>query len=619
MSDPGGVPGLAEVVRRWTETFADTDGVNLSADGLGELVERVVRDASAATLAARDSAVRRFSALFASLPTGVALADPDGMIVEANDALGRFLGLKAEELRGRHIVELGFEARDNSSLRAGLEELADTDADTYAERVRLEHADGGGVWAEIKLDTLPGDYPDRLHPVLMVTDANELHSLQETLRRQNVGDHLTGLTNVVGFTAALESALAPAARDQVALVYLDVDGFKVVNDGLGADIADDTLRRIARTLERVFARPDAVVARLSGDGFGVLLRGKLVATDVIALVEQALDELSEPVYRDNAGIGISASVGIVVRDVSDGEVDDLRRAAEIALHRAKEAGKAQWMLFEPEHDARNRARYRLAAQLAGALESGEFEVTFSPTVTLPDRGRIVAVNAALRWRHPEHGDIPPDEFYQLSDITGMTLPLGKWLLTESVAAAARWRARYPETAPDVCVRLPRRIAIDPELVLLVKNELRRHDLPAASVRLCTEPSALVDPRSEVPEALSVLQDLGVKLVLIIEGSADLELIATHGLNINHGVLGGAVVDAVADGESPAAARHLDHLVARARELGLRVGAEGIVSEEQAARLQAHGVVAARGPWLGEPTDADGIEELIRRQAGGAPG
>lgn len=614
MPEPGGAPGLAEVVRRWSDTLADTDGVNLSADGLSELVDRIARDASAAALAARDAALRRFTALFSTLPIGVALADSDGHLIEANHALGTFLGLKPEQLRGRHLVELGLETRDTNSLRAGLEELAETDADAFTERVQLAHAEGGGVWAEVKLDTLPGDRPGRLHPVLMVTDANEVHSLQETLRRQNIGDRLTGLTNVIGFTTALERALAPSARDQIALIYLDVDGFKVINDGLGADVADDTLRRIARTLERVFAGPDAVVARLSGDGFGVLLRGKLIASDVITLVEEALEELAEPVYRDDAGIGISASVGIVVRDVAGGQLDDLRRAAEIALHRAKEAGKAQWVLFDAEQDARDRARYRLAAQMAGALESGEFEVTYNPTVTLPDQGRIVAVTAGLRWRHPERGEIPADEFFPLADITGMTMPLGRWLLTESVGAAADWLARHPGKAPDVCVRLPRRVAIDPELVLLVKNAMQRHDLPAGSVRLCTESSALADPRSDLPETLSVLQDLGVKLVLMIEGSADLELIATHGLQIRHGLLAGAVVDAVADGEPAPAARHLEHLVTRARELGLRLGAEGVVNDEQAGRLAAHGIVAARGPWVGENLNADEIGEMLSSRA-----
>jgi diguanylate cyclase (GGDEF)-like protein/PAS domain S-box-containing protein len=606
---------LAEVVRRWAVRLADTDGVGLSADRLEELVRGVVRDVTAKVDAGREAAIRRFSALYSASPMGIALADPTGEIVEANAALGAFLGYKPEELRGRHITDLGFSHRDADGLRNGLEELEETDVEHYRERVRLAHADDAGAWADITLASLPGDRPGSTYPLLMVLDANEVHSLQETLRHQSVHDALTGLSNGSRFNTMLEAALSPSARDQIALVYLDIDGFKVINDGLGAGIGDQVLRGIARKLKDVFASPDTIVARLSGDGFAVLLRGKLNPSDVIALVERALEELGEPIYLGDHGIGVSASAGIVVRDVGEGGPEDLQRAAEIALHRAKEAGKAQWMLFDPELDARDRARYRLGAEIAGALENGEFSLIYQPTVKLADHDQLAAVNAGLRWHHPELGVLDSAEFYPLADTTGMTIPLGKWLLTRSLAAAARWRERYGEAAPEVCVRLPRRLAIEPDLVRLVKEQLDSYHLPAQALRLCTDSASLLDPRGEVLESLSVLSDLGAKLVLTVSGSADLELIPAHGLNVQHAILTGAVVDAVADGEDEAAARHLDQLITRARELKLRVGAEGVVTAEQAERLRAHGVLAARGPFVATSATDEEVDELIERHRG----
>jgi diguanylate cyclase (GGDEF)-like protein/PAS domain S-box-containing protein len=595
--------------------MAHTDGVSLSPAQLEEILAGVVRDAVIKVESGRDAALRRFTALYSGSPMGIALINPDGNIVEANGALGAFLGHKPEDLHGRKLGDLGFTGRDAETLLAGLDELEETDAENYRQRVQLAHADNAGAWADITLASLPGDNPGTTYPVLMVLDANEVYSLQETLRHQSVHDPLTGLSNGSRFNTLLETALSPSARDQIGLVYLDIDGFKVINDGLGAGVGDQVLRGIARKLKNVFTTHDALVARLSGDGFAVLLRGKLNPSDVITLVERTLEDLGEPIYLGEHGIGVSASAGIVVRDVADGGPEDLQRAAEIALHRAKEAGKAQWMLFDPGLDARDRARYRLGAEIAGALENGEFSLIYQPTVKLGATDQLAAVNAGLRWHHRELGELDSAEFYPLADTTGMTIPLGKWLLTESLAAAARWRDRYGEAAPDVCIRLPSRLAVDPDLVRLVKDELDRHRLPAKALRLCTDSASLLDPRGEVLEALSVLSDLGAKMVLTVTGTADLELIPLHELKVQHVVLSGAVVDAVAGNEvDEPAARHLDHLIARARELKVRIGAEGVRTAEQAERLRQHGVLAARGPFLADSATDNQVDELIERHA-----
>jgi diguanylate cyclase (GGDEF)-like protein/PAS domain S-box-containing protein len=594
--------------------MAHTDGVSLSPAQLEEILTGVVRDAVAMVDSARDAALRRFTALYSASPMGIALIDPDGNVVEANGALGAFLGHKPEELRGRKLGDLGFTGRDAETLLAGLDELEETDVENYRQRVQLAHADDAGAWADITLASVPGDKPGSTYPVLMVLDANEVYSLQETLRHQSVHDPLTGLSNGSRFNTLLETALSPSARDQIGLVYLDIDGFKVINDGLGAGVGDQVLRGIARKLNNVFTTHNALVARLSGDGFAILLRGKLNPSDVITLVERALEELGEPIYLGEHGIGVSASVGIVVRDVADGGPEDLQRAAEIALHRAKEAGKAQWMLFDPGLDARDRARYRLGAEIAGALENGQFSLIYQPTVKLGPTDELAAVNAGLRWHHRELGELDSAEFYPLADTTGMTIPLGKWLLTESLAASARWRDRYGDAAPDVCIRLPSRLAVDPDLVRLVKDELDRHHLPAKALRLCTDAASLLDPRGEVLESLSVLSDLGAKMVLTVTGTADLELIPLHDLKVQHVVLSGAVVDAVADCEDEPAARHLDQLVARARELKVRIGAEGVRNVEQAERLRQHGVLAARGPFLTDSATDDEVDEFIERHA-----
>ncbi|WP_229907742.1 diguanylate cyclase domain-containing protein [Amycolatopsis oliviviridis] len=557
----------------------------------------------------------RFTKLYSASPIGIALADADGKIVEANTALGKLLGCRPVALRGRTIPELGSAEHDVARLRNGLSQLMTLGQQTQQERLLLNHSEEGTLWVDVTLTDLPGDRPGSAYPVLMVADANEIHLLQEQLLHQNVHDALTGLPNATAFGNALETALAGPGGEQVALVYLDVDGFKVINDGLGAGVGDQVLRGVANKLKSVFTGSyNGSVARLSGDGFAVLLRGEFTSPQVIALVEQALDELVEPIYLGGHGIGVSASAGIVVRPVADGGPEDLLRAAEIALHRAKEAGKAQWMLFDPELDARDRGRYQLGAVIAGALENGEFSLIYQPTVKLANPDQLAAVNAGLRWTHPEKGELDSDEFYPLAQITGMTIPLGRWLLAESLAATARWRNRFGDAAPDVCVRLPKRLAIDPDLVLLVKEQLDRHCLPAHALRLCTDRESVLDAGGEVLDSFAVLADLGAQLVLTISGSADLELIPQHGLPVRHVILSGAVIDALADGEHEADVRHLCQLVTRAKELKLRIGAEGVRSHEQAERLRRYGVLAARGSFVADSATGDEVDELIERHA-----
>ncbi|WP_290061804.1 putative bifunctional diguanylate cyclase/phosphodiesterase [Amycolatopsis solani] len=601
------------MARRWAATLADTKGVTLPPEELEPLLLEVANEAADHAGSRHEGARLRFSALYAASPMGIALADPDGEIVEANLALGQLLGCSPEKLRGRHLTDLGSTDHDVSRLKAGLEQVRSA-RERYQERMLLDHADDGQLWTDVTLARLPGDEPGSAYPVLMVSDANELHLLQERLLHQNVHDPLTGLPNASSFTTKLEAALGAGAHDDIALIYLDVDGFKVINDGLGAGVGDQVLRGVAAKLSAVFTGPhDGFVARLSGDGFAVLLRGRLAATEVVELVERALEDLNEPIYLGGHGIGVSASAGIVVRAAVEGGAAELLRAAEIALHRAKEAGKAQWMLFDPELDARDRGRYQLGAVIAGALENGEFSLVYQPTVRLARTDELAAVNAGLRWNHPEKGELSSDEFYPLAQTTGMTVPLGRWLLAESLAATSRWRTRFGDAAPDVCVRLPARLAIDPDLVLLVKEQLDKHELPAKSLRLCTDPASVLDPSGEVLESFAVLSDLGAQLVLTISGSADLELIPQHQLPIRHVILSGPVVDAL-DAAEPAEAdiRHLTQLITRARELDLRVGAEGVRTHDQAARLRQLGVLAARGPFVADSATGDEVDELIAR-------
>jgi diguanylate cyclase (GGDEF)-like protein/PAS domain S-box-containing protein len=609
---------VSEVARRYAAMLTDTKGVTLPSENRERLLVEFAREVLRNADPAYDGALLRFTTLFTVAPIAIALADISGDIVEANPALGKLVGSPPERLRGRHLSDLAATTHDADRIRGGLERLSARGNDRITERgVHLAHSQDGRLTTNVTLAWLPGDGPEARFPVMLAADTDDLHLLGERLLHQNLHDALTGLPNAQAFTTRLEAALGTPDRGPLGLVYLDIDGFKVINDGLGAGVGDEVLKEVASKLSRTFTgHHEGYVARLSGDGFGVLLRGEdLTQQKVVALVDRALEDLNEPVYLGGHGIGVSASAGIVVRTFAGGNSHvEVLRAAELALHRAKEAGKAQWMLFDPQLDARDRGRYQLGAVIAGALENGEFSLIYQPTVKLGRAGEIAAVNAGLRWNHPDRGELGSDEFYPLAQITGMTIPLGKWLLAESLAATARWRGRFGDAAPDVCIRLPKRLAADQDLVMLVKEQLDHHDLPARAMRLCTDRQSMFDDSGEVLDSFAVLADLGVQLVLTISGSEELEMIPRHGLPVRHVILSGAPVDALADKPSETDTRHLAQLVARAKELHLRIGAEGVRTAEHAGRLSELGVLAARGSFVADTATGDEVDAMIERHA-----
>ncbi|EHR60900.1 diguanylate cyclase domain-containing protein [Saccharomonospora cyanea] len=624
MSEPGDTPGLGDIVRRWAARLGEVDGVSLPAETLEPALLAVAREAQAEARTARDAAARRFADLYAATPIGVVLGAADGTIHDVNPAFVELVHHTRAELVGQPLTRLAATPNDARVLAAAVDEALLPARRPRQERVTLTHGRDGTLRTRVTVATITADGPGLPHPVLLIEDIHELALLSEQLRRQNVQDPLTGLPNSYHFDNKLDTALATSPGGRVALVYLDIDGFRVVNDGLGPGAGDEVLRQVARKLEAGFAAQpqyEAVVARLSGDGFAVLLHdgqdGELDTATVVNLVEETMRDLAEPVYVDGTGVGVNVSVGIVVSEVPGRTREELHRAAELTLHRAKENGKAQWMLFERELHDRDRRRFGIGAAIGGGLENGQFGVDYEPTVTLDGHERIAVVNAQLRWDHPEHGVLRPRDFSALADTTGMTPALGELLLAQSIADAATWQREFGG-APDLCVRLPTRLAIDPNLVRIVRTELDRTGLPHDKLRICADSADLTDPRGEVLENLSVLAELDVKITLAVSGAADLELIHRHRLPVGFVIVSGTLVDALAeDGESSQGARrHFAMLVERARELGIfRIGVDGVHGTEHARRLAELGAVAGRGKLFGEEVDAAGIRSLLAESAG----
>jgi len=279
-------------------------------------------------------------------------------------------------------------------------------------------------------------------------DITEQRRVQDRVAYMAHHDGLTDLANRVHLTERLTVALADEhERNDLAVLYLDLDRFKEVNDTLGHGSGDELLKHVAERLSECIRETD-LVARLGGDEFAILQIGGEQPKDATALAARLLELIGNPFEIDGQQVAVGTSIGIAIAPSDGKEADHLLRNADLALYRAKSDGRGTYRFFEPEMDRRAQARRRLEVDLRKALQNGEFELYYQPLVNL-ERDEIGGFEALLRWNHPERGKILPGEFIRLAEETGLIVPIGAWVLREACAEATKWpdylkfRSTYP--------------------------------------------------------------------------------------------------------------------------------------------------------------------------------
>jgi diguanylate cyclase (GGDEF)-like protein/PAS domain S-box-containing protein len=438
-------------------------------------------------------------------------------------------------------------------------------------------------------------------------------SADESLRRQVFHDPLTGLPNRLLFIEQVQSALAAsfAAGAAVAVLFIDLDRFKVINDSLGHHVGDELLRAVAPRLRRQL-RPGDSVARFGGDEFGVVVSSVADEDAALQVAERIGECLESPFVLDGVEHFVSASIGIAVAPVgSTGEAaaEALIRDADAAMYRAKDNGRSRHELFDHQMRAKVVRRLETERELREAIEREEFTLHYQPVVKLPD-GAISGVEALVRWRHPERGLLNPAEFISVAEDTGLIDQIGRWVKEQACLQTLAWQELHPDARPlEVAVNLSARQVGHRDLPRLVAEVLDHTGLDPASLRLEVTESILVEDSDWAGDALRALHELGVKLALDDFGTGYSSLAYLNRFPFDSLKIDRSFVEGVgAEQERDAI---VEAIVGMARALGLVVVAEGVENGLQLAELKRLGCDHAQGYFFARPMPPEEITDFLR--------
>ena len=582
-------------------------------NGLPIGVQGIARDISERRRAETSlhNTISLFSSTFESTADGIIVMGLDRSVVTCNK---KFIEMW-------HVDPATLDAKDGAALVSHVaEQLAKPEE--FLENLERLYADPLATFSEV-LELKDGRIYERYSqpqfmegvPVGRVSsfrDITERNQAEEKLRYYALHDTLTDLPNRVSFMNHLKQAVERAKDNdyaKFAVLFLDLDRFKVINDSLGHAVGDKLLIAIAERLKSC-VRPGDVVARLGGDEFTILLHRSGETSEVACVAERLQTRISEPFKIDNYEVFTSASIGIIVSGKTRRLPEDFLRDADTAMYRAKESGKARYEIFDREMHIRNMNLLRVETDLRHAVERDEFEVLYQPIVDL-STGRVSEFEALIRWRHPHRGLVSPNEFVAVAEETGLIIPIGKWILEESCRQTAEWQERHSFPL-SVSVNLSAKQLMHPTLTSQVKGVIRSSGLNAKQLKLEVTESTVMEHSERSLKVLSELDDLGIALSTDDFGTGYSSLSYLQRFPFGRLKIDRSFVNVL--GKDEKSGLIVKTILMLGENLGIEVVAEGIETREQLDILLLLGCKTGQGYLFSRPVDAATAEEFLRQGA-----
>ncbi|MFZ5862970.1 MAG: putative bifunctional diguanylate cyclase/phosphodiesterase [Nitrospirota bacterium] len=559
-----------------------------------------------------ESHMRILSTALEQTADSVMITGTDGTIEYVNHAFVRTTGYDPAEVightpnvlkSGRHTAE--FYRTVWNTLLAG-----ESFNDVFVNRRK-----DGSLYSEEKAISPLKDATGRVtHFVSTGRDISERIQTQERLYFLANHDALTGLPNRTLFLDRLEQAISRARWNQrvVATLFLDLDHFKNINDTLGHNVGDQLLRSLAGRLSAALRNGDTV-ARFGGDEFVILLDDMADASDAASVAQKLLDVLAPPVEVGTTLLQVGASIGVSTFPADGDDPGMLLRNADTAMYRVKESGRNAYQFYSRDMSAQAFERVMIESHLRHALKRGEFTLHYQPQLDVPS-GRVVGVEALLRWRHPEQGVISPAQFVPVLEETGLIVPVGEWVIIEACAQLARWRAAG-HTRLRVAVNLSSRQFLQAKLSSVIAEALARVELPPEALEVEITESLLMHPTEVTQRTITALHDLGVRFGLDDFGTGFSSLSYLRRYPFDTLKLDRTFVRDLPDDANDAALTRA--ILAMGQGLKLDVIAEGVETEAQREFLLAHGCRTMQGYLFARPMPAEDLGASLLTGSHGA--